>query len=284
MNQETTQSENAPEIAAHHPCNSFFLECTPAVHSRSFEGDFQEAKTRSQIRVRVNQSRRSLEDDAGLALRGGTIIRFRVEFVLHQQVIDGETAKQEGLPILLSDRNETMPVATKTAFWCDRAVDIAQDFSLPVQQPMAQRRIQDLREEPLDLTSSASALLVWRLGGCGSAQAFSRSTASTGSCRRTRGPSRLRCDSRTSARAGTCNDRNPGEGVLRPDDLATNFEVRRLQCILEFALPRRGMADVHGGARLDYAAVRPKRGLQELLEFGVRHPIAFDGYEKPAVT
>jgi len=44
------------------------------------------------------------------------------------------------------------------------------------------------------------------------------------------------------------------------------------------------MAEVHGGARLDYAAVRPKRGLQELLEFGVRHPIAFDGYEKPAVT
>jgi len=38
--------------------------------------------------------------------------------------------------------------------------------------------------------------------------------------------------------------------VLRPDDLATDLEPGGLECVLEFTLPRRGMANVQRGAGL----------------------------------
>ena len=46
----------------------------------------------------------------------------------------------------------------------------------------------------------------------------------------------------------------PREGVLAPDDLTTDFEAGFLQDIMEFTLPRGGVADVQGGTGLDRTA------------------------------
>lgn len=68
----------------------------------------------------------------------------------------------------------------------------------------------------------------------------------------------------------------PREGIFSPDDLATDREAGRLQRVLKFPLPGRGMANVQRGAWLHNRTARTKRSFQKLLELGIGHAVALN--------
>src|SRR5580698_6693426 len=70
--------------------------------------------------------------------------------------------------------------------------------------------------------------------------------------------------------------KSPRERILAPDDLTTDGEADRLQGVLKFALPRRGMTDVEGGARLDCATQGLKAFLEETLKLFGTHPVVLN--------
>ena len=69
----------------------------------------------------------------------------------------------------------------------------------------------------------------------------------------------------------------PRECILGPYNLAADLKATSFQCVLKFALPGGGVADIELGTRLHDGPITAKRGFQELLEFGVRHSITLDG-------
>src|SRR5690242_692673 len=68
----------------------------------------------------------------------------------------------------------------------------------------------------------------------------------------------------------------PSEGVLRPDDLATDFEIGRFNRSLELTLPRGGMANVHRTAGLQRPEIRREHGYQKFLKLPARHLVALN--------
>src|SRR5690242_14347141 len=70
-------------------------------------------------------------------------------------MVDGQTADQEALPVLLRDRDVSRAIPALTVVRRNSPIQIAQHLPLPFEEPVPERRIQDLGEEPLDLAGTA---------------------------------------------------------------------------------------------------------------------------------
>src|SRR4029453_18584289 len=72
----------------------------------------------------------------------------------------GPPADQKALPVLFSDRDVAGPITPTPVLRRDCSVEIPKHFSLPRKETVPEWRIQDLREESLDLAGPALRLAV----------------------------------------------------------------------------------------------------------------------------